>query len=935
MFHNAGHIISYRDIRRVDTALAKHTLSTMNTENGAVTPVNLAEGLNTILPAYVREGTAEPQFKEDVKEEWFKQPIQNCPQAVQAEATDTAFFFKRQNEQLKSGWTSFNEKHSDTDPEVSTVGYMPIVLAPAHDVNTLNTVVQRIMQVAESFNQKHVVLTVDQALFPLLMELKWTLPDYKDTLIPRLGGLHTSMNFLKVLGQHIQDSGLPTIWIESGILGPRTVERALAGKDYNKGTRVHKITLQAMWQLILPQVLAFIAEKDNDLKQNLERSGQEWLNGTGNRGGGIVGITRTTAALCRWTLSYNLRAHIAALTREMYHIDDDDQITCNESNPSRNRRDNDDEKKVIELLHQANIFNVNQQADVPERLQNMVTKDLATTQIEESLLKASSLGQKKLDTFVKERLIFPKEDENRKKLRDPLPKNKALTFVSLYEAEKKEREKSAAIKADRTILQRIITAYDAGRRVDLPRILSHELVSVPLAIADTNGQLRSGNKSVLIELLSGGMEYTRVTPVTGRSTLVIDGQALVMALGRPTECNTFDDFADRFLKAVLVCGKDYDRIDVAFDRYRETSIKCATRKKRSRGHAPIRRVIEDGTVPLPRSWSTFLALDENKADLARFLSEKLLAGAPVNKIIIVSGGFQDEDTVKCSRPTIDVRALRGFHEEADTRIILHCIHSDAEFLVVACQDTDVFCLLIAHIDKMRCKQLWMKAGTSKKPKYLPIHTIRERLKNSVSKIETILPFHAITGCDTVSFFAGHSKKTAWKAFAHHQKLLESLGDGNLDDTTVKSVEKFISRVYNAANAEGCNEARAALFYRCRSPEALPPTSDAARWHIARAHFQAMVWRQAHETNPTLPLPETMGWTKSDDGKLVPKLMTLAPVPESCTEMITCGCKSGCSTNRCSCRNVRLPCTGACKCRSTGDLNCTNDVDEHVIANQGQ
>ena len=86
-------------------------------------------------------------------------------------------------------------------------------------------------------------------------------------------------------------------------------------------------------------------------------------------------------------------------------------------------------------------------------------------------------------------------------------------------------------------------------------------MSVPLAIADTNGQLRSGNKSVLIELLSGGMEYTRVTPVTGRSTLVIDGQVLVMALGRPTECNTFDDLADRFLKAVLVCGKDYDRID--------------------------------------------------------------------------------------------------------------------------------------------------------------------------------------------------------------------------------------------------------------------------------------------------------------------------------------------------------------------------------------
>ena len=33
--------------------------------------------------------------------------------------------------------------------------------------------------------------------------------------------------------------------------------------------------------------------------------------------------------------------------------------------------------------------------------------------------------------------------------------------------------------------------------------------------------------------------------------------------------------------------------------------------------------------------------------------------------------------------------------------------------------------------------------------------------------EAIFPFHALTGCDTVSFFAKHSKKTAWKAFAHH------------------------------------------------------------------------------------------------------------------------------------------------------------------------
>ena len=130
---------------------------------------------------------------------------------------------------------------------------------------------------------------------------------------------------------------------------------------------------------------------------------QKWPNGTGKRGGGIVCITRMTAALCRWPLSFNFCAHIAALTRKMYHVKDNDEITCNESNPSRKLRDNVDEKKVVELLHQANVFNVNQQPTVPDSLQNIITKDVATTSIEQSLLNANSLGQEKLLTFLNER----------------------------------------------------------------------------------------------------------------------------------------------------------------------------------------------------------------------------------------------------------------------------------------------------------------------------------------------------------------------------------------------------------------------------------------------------------------------------------------------------------------------------------------------------
>lgn len=73
-----------------------------------------------------------------------------------------------------------------------------------------------------------------------------------------------------------------------------------------------------------------------------------------------------------------------------------------------------------------------------------------------------------------------------------------------------------------------------------------------------------------MKLKSIGTERPRVTPIAGRSTLAVDGQALAMALRRPSDCSTFDDLEDYFLKAVLVSGKNFDRIDVTFDRYRET-----------------------------------------------------------------------------------------------------------------------------------------------------------------------------------------------------------------------------------------------------------------------------------------------------------------------------------------------------------------------------
>ena len=57
------------------------------------------------------------------------------------------------------------------------------------------------------------------------MELKWSVDQYKDILIPYLGGLHIAMSFL---GVH----GLRELWVECDVLGVNVAQNVISGKGY-------------------------------------------------------------------------------------------------------------------------------------------------------------------------------------------------------------------------------------------------------------------------------------------------------------------------------------------------------------------------------------------------------------------------------------------------------------------------------------------------------------------------------------------------------------------------------------------------------------------------------------------------------------------------------------------------------------------------------
>ena len=165
------------------------------------------------------------------------------------------------------------------------------------------------------------------------------------------------------------------------------------------------------------------------------------------------------------------------------------------------------------------------------------------------------------------------------KFRDRLQKSNPLTFKSLYEVSNKDTKgKVTTLKADRMILQRLVSSFQAGRKVDLQHVLQHELMNIPISIANCDGSLRTGSKAILADVITRDVVCPAEVKVDqSNSCLVIDGQAVVVAIGKPAGAHTFGDLADVFIEHVLVCGKCFKRIDVTFDRYIDNSTKSGTR----------------------------------------------------------------------------------------------------------------------------------------------------------------------------------------------------------------------------------------------------------------------------------------------------------------------------------------------------------------------
>ena len=363
-----------------------------------------------------------------------------------------------------------------------------------------------------------------------------------------------------------------------------------------------------------------------------------------------------------------------------------------------------------------------------------------------------------------------------------------------------------------------------------------------------------------------------------------------------------------YIQAQLQSGQ---RIDIVWDTYQPDSLKTGTREKR--GSGARRRVAP--TVKIPPNWKSFLRIDDNKTELFGLLAQEVRSIEAAGKDVYSTYGNQ----VVSNTTRENLEDLQPCnHEEADTRIFLHVLDAVKQHrrIMIRTIDTDVFVLAVSQMQTIPQKEVWLAFGMGKLFRYYPIHEIARSL--GPQKSLALPVFHAFTGCDTVSFFAGKGKKSAWDTWSVFPEVTSAFleitnAPSELSEECTRNIETFVVLLYDrGSELRSVDEARQQLFCtRSHSLDRIPPTSAALKQHILRASYQGgHVWSQVHLALPELPSPAEWGWER--DGQWKPVWTTLAQAQQSCYELIHCSCKKACR-GLCKCSKANLQCTALCAC----------------------
>lgn len=181
----------------------------------------------------------------------------------QAHLSDLVWKLSRQRDEngMLPAWSGFNSLVTKADIPVATVRYLPFIHAPPTDFSTIHTIIQKLVKIAMTQGQHHILVTADLAIYSKAQQILWEKTDLQNQVTMRLGGMHLIMAFLGSIGKLYGDGGFQACLTSSGLYAPASAQLMLQGKHYARGIRGVKLVHEAMTRLYLTAAETYAKEK--------------------------------------------------------------------------------------------------------------------------------------------------------------------------------------------------------------------------------------------------------------------------------------------------------------------------------------------------------------------------------------------------------------------------------------------------------------------------------------------------------------------------------------------------------------------------------------------------------------------------------------------------------------------------------------------------
>lgn len=666
--------------------------------------------------------------------------------------------------------------------------------------------------------------------------------------------------------------------------------------------------------------------KNNPFGQNeADKTIENTINRDCKTSGGYIGFSSNFAATQRWVLNNSRRSSYRRVMWE--HLSQDHEgskSVHNDLTPARIKADAEAVTRVVDVLQNV----LRNPWDKESELTSLSTGLAATTEIRDDLLQAKSKGQVACKEFVMARC----SQNPTCGFFDTLKKMKLKSFKDL-QAVTKVRIKDAVlpIRLDRAVFVRMALIGQV-RKIDMKTVFSFPLGPLPWALADPYGFPRKTPKASFAVQLEKGIHVTDRYP--DNAATIFDGMAVLQKF-KPPRGATFSVVAEKLFD--FLTSNTSRRVDVVFDIYKDMSIKNAERSKRSSAASQgvtYRNILPGYQV---KNWSSLLSVSANKTELVRFLVEEWKQKKYREKLNAKT--FYVTSQQDCWKLTAQaaslVPELQSTQEEADTRMLLHAKHAGR--CVIQSDDTDVFLLLLGHAHAL--EKCFLKRGTRNKCRIIDLTLVTHKLKNLTAPgiqaedvLDSLIGFHALTGCDSVSAFSLKGKWRPLQKVMKNKKFVEAMQDigkcWTVAGTTFAAIEEFVCSMYGKSGTS-VNNLRYELH--CAKggkiePDALPPCQSSLRLHVSRANYQAAIWRRALQASPEVPPPVGHGWTVDETNHLTFEWLGSKSAPEEVLELLSCTCRRTCVVETCCCLKAGLRCTEMCNV-ACNNMNDDEELDE--------